>query len=112
MAGPLNVSDHLKAEMASEDPWRLGTNLFEARRYAIILDMMRTHAGAPGAMFDRGLEIGCAAGVFTSLLAPQCKALHVVDVMPAAIERASARLKDRRNITWEVSSVTDDFAAG
>ncbi|MGE4064224.1 MAG: SAM-dependent methyltransferase [Rhodospirillaceae bacterium] len=110
MATKLDVDDHLKAEMASEDPWRLGTNLFEARRYAIILDMMRVHAGTRG--FERGLEIGCAAGVFTALLAPQCKSLHVVDVMPAAIERASARLKDHRNITWEVSSVTEDFAAG
>ncbi len=116
MAGTLNVAEHLSAEMASEDPWRLGTNLFEARRYAIILDMMRAHAGARAdageAVFARGLEIGCAAGVFTALFAPQCKALHVVDVMPAAVERAAAKLKDHRNIEWEVSSVTDDFASG
>jgi len=116
MSGPLNVAEHLKTEMASEDPWRLGTNLFEARRYAIILDLMRLHAGEhwnpDGRTFHRGLEIGCAAGVFTSLLAPHCKALHVVDVMPAAIERAAARLNSQTHITWEVSSVTDDFAAG
>ena len=112
MTSALNVADHLRAEMASDDPWKLGTNLFEQRRYAIILDMMRTHAATEGAMFERGLEIGCAAGVFTALLAPHCKSLHVVDVMPAAIERAATRLKDRGNITWEVSSVTEDFAAG
>lgn len=112
MTSALNVADHLRAEMASDDPWKLGTNLFEQRRYAIILDMMRTHAATEGAMFERGLEIGCAAGVFTALLAPHCKSLHVVDVMPAAIERAAARLKDRGNIAWEVSSVTEDFAAG
>lgn len=112
MAGTLNVAEHLSAEMASEDPWRLGTNLFEARRYAIILDMMRAHAGGNDAVFAHGLEVGCAAGVFTSLLAPRCKALHVIDVMPAAVTRAAAKLKDRGNIEWEVGSVTDDFAAG
>lgn len=110
-AGMLNVAEHLSAEMASEDPWRLGTNLFEARRYAIILDMMRAHIGSEG-KFERGLEVGCAAGVFTSLFAPQCKSLHVIDVMPAAIERAAAKLKGHGNVQWEVSSVTDDFAAG
>ncbi|MCC6914665.1 MAG: hypothetical protein IT566_13270, partial [Rhodospirillaceae bacterium] len=56
MAGTLNVAEHLSAEMASEDPWRLGTNLFEARRYAIILDMMRAHAGGNDAVFAHGLE--------------------------------------------------------
>jgi len=113
MTAALNVAEHLSAEMAAEDPWRLGTNLFEQRRYAIILDMMRAHAlGFEERGFERGLEIGCAAGVFTALLAPQCKALHVVDVMPAAIERAAARLKDQGHISWEVSSATDDFAAG
>lgn len=111
MGGTLNVAEHLHAEMAAEDPWRLGTNLFEARRYAIILDMMRAHRGGTDhGGFGRGLEIGCAAGVFTSLYAPHCKALHVVDVMPAAIERAAARLKDHGNISWEVSSVTEGFA--
>lgn len=112
MGGTLNVAEHLRAEMAAEDPWRLGTNLFEARRYAIILDMMRAHGGTGGGSFDRGLEIGCAAGVFTSLLAPQCKSLHVVDVMPSAIARAAARLKDRANVTWEVGSAVEDFAKG
>lgn len=108
MAAKLNVVEHLHTEISSEDPWRLGTNLFEQRRYAIILDMMQAH----GRAFGSALEIGCAAGVFTGMLAPRCGSLHVVDVMPAAIERAAARLQDRSNITWEVSSVTDDFAPG
>lgn len=108
MGGSLNVAEHLRAEMEAADPWRLGTNLFEQRRYAIILDMMRAHGGT----FARGLEVGCAAGVFTALLAPHCRALHVIDVMPAAIERAAARLKDYAHVTWEVSSADGDFAPG
>jgi LmbE family N-acetylglucosaminyl deacetylase/SAM-dependent methyltransferase len=108
MSASLNVAEHLRAEIASADPWRLGANLFEQRRYAIILDMMRAH----GRTFERGLEVGCAAGVFTEMLAPHCRTLHVVDVMPAAIERAATRLKDHRHITWEVSSAEGDFAAG
>jgi LmbE family N-acetylglucosaminyl deacetylase/SAM-dependent methyltransferase len=112
MPATLNIDEHLAAEIATDDPWKLSTNVFELRRYAIMLDMMRAHNPAPGALFENCLEIGCAAGVFTAMLAPHCKSMHVIDVMPKFIERAAARLKDRGNITWEVASVMDDFAAG
>lgn len=90
----------------------MDSNIFEQRRYAIILDMMRAHRHTQGKAFQQGLEVGCAAGVFTALLAPHCQALHVVDVMPAAIERAAARLKGQNHVSWEVASAESEFADG
>lgn len=107
MSAPLDVKKHLQTEIAARDPWGLESNLFEHQRYAIMLNMIRTRG-----TFERGLEVGCAAGFFTGLLASYCRALHVVDVLPEAIERAARRTRDRQNITFEAASVTDEFAAG
>ncbi len=112
MAATLNIAEHLSAEIATDDPWKLSTNVFELRRYAVMLDMMRAHNPTPGAKFEACLEVGCAAGVFTAMLAPYCTSMHVIDVMPKFIERAAARLKHRSDITWEVASVMDAFATG
>jgi LmbE family N-acetylglucosaminyl deacetylase/SAM-dependent methyltransferase len=108
----LNVAEHLDAEIAREDPWQLNSNVFELRRYAIMLDMMIAHKPSQAVRFESALEIGCAAGVFTQMMYPHCRSMHVIDVMPSFIERASARLKDCGNITWEVASISDDFAEG
>ena len=96
MPASLNITEHLSVEAAADDPWKFSTNVFELRRYAVMLDMMRAHRPAPGAMFERCLEIRCAAGVFTEMLAPHCKSMHVIDVVPAFVERAAARLASSR----------------
>lgn len=107
MAAALDVGQHLETEIATPDPWRLESNPFEHERYNRMLNLARAHGP-----FERGLEVGCAAGVFTELLAPYCRTLHVVDVLPAAVERASRRTRGRQGITWEVASVCDSFAPG
>ena len=76
----LDVAAHLASEISAPDPWRLQSNPFEHRRYAIMLDMIRARGHA-----SQALEIGCAAGIFSELLAPLCTNLHIVDVMPQAI---------------------------
>lgn len=108
----LNVAAHLDAAIATDDPWQLSSNVFELRRYAIILDMMLAHKPDPNTRFENALEVGCAAGVFTQMMYPHCKNMHVIDVMPRFIEKAQARMGERPNITWEVASVTDAFADG
>jgi LmbE family N-acetylglucosaminyl deacetylase/SAM-dependent methyltransferase len=108
----LDVAAHLDAATATDDPWQLGSNVFELRRYAIMLDMMIAHKPDPNVLFENALEVGCAAGIFTQMIYPHCRAMHVIDVMPSFIEKASARLKGCGNITWDVASVTDDFAPG
>lgn len=41
--------------------------------------------------FEKGLEIGCAEGLFTELLADRCDSLLAVDISPIALARARAR---------------------
>jgi LmbE family N-acetylglucosaminyl deacetylase/SAM-dependent methyltransferase len=103
----LDVDAHLKEEIGSADPWRLNSNPFEQKRYEAMLAMARARG-----RFGRGLEVGCAAGAFTDQLAPLCDRLHVIDVLPEAIDLASQRLNAHRNVTWEVASVVADFAPG
>src|SRR5689334_3795897 len=107
MNAPLDVKEHLQSEIAAADPWRLENNPFEHRRYALMLNMIR--ARAP---FARALEVGCAAGFFTGLLASVCERVHAIDVLPEAIERVRTRLTKQTNVTLEAASVTDNFAVG
>ncbi len=86
--------------MALPDPWRLEANSFETARYETMLDFASSDLP-----YASGLEVGCAAGAFTERLAPLCRELLVVDLLPAAIERGSSRLKERSNITWRVADI-------
>ncbi|KYK45322.1 SAM-dependent methyltransferase [Bradyrhizobium liaoningense] len=99
----------LERELAVDDPWRLDGSAFEQQRYAQILRMARCNGGVACA-----LEVGCAAGAFTDMLAPLCERLTVVDVMPQAIERAGLRTRRWSHITWVTCDIqrfvtTDQF---
>ncbi|WP_439360576.1 nodulation methyltransferase NodS [Bradyrhizobium sp. DASA03007] len=85
----------LERELAVDDPWRLYSSAFERERYAQMLRMSRCNGDVAHA-----LEVGCAAGAFTDMLAPLCERLTVVDVMPQAIERARLRTRKWSHITW------------
>lgn len=102
----MDVAAHLQAEMASDDPWGLDANPFEQRRFDAMLELI-----GPGP-YARALEVGCAAGAFTERLLPLCRSLHVVDLLPQALERTRARLSADAPVTFEAASVTDRFAEG
>lgn len=102
MSASLDIAAHLEAELAKGDPWGLDANPFEARRFEAMLDLIR-----PRAPVGRALEVGCAAGAFTAALAPLCGRLDVVDLMPAALERAAARLDHPAHVTWRVADVAE-----
>lgn len=94
------IRGHLEQEFTNADPWRLDSDSFESARYEAMLDLLR-----PGQPYASGLEVGCAAGAFTERLAPLCRELLVIDLLPEAIERASSRLQGRTNITWRVADI-------
>jgi predicted TPR repeat methyltransferase len=104
MAAQLDIRRHLESELASPDPWRLAGNPFEQRRFAAMLDMI-----APHAPFASGLEVGCAAGAFTAQLATRCRRLHVIDVVPQALELAAAHLAGQDHVSWELADVAGGF---
>ncbi|MFH0301635.1 nodulation methyltransferase NodS [Bradyrhizobium sp. 31Argb] len=96
----------LERELAADDPWRLDGNPFERER----------HTQMPRLSLSRGsitnaLEVGCAAGAFTEKLAPHCKRLRALDVVPRAIGRACQRTKRWSHITWIVCDV-QQFSTG
>ncbi|WP_375779255.1 nodulation methyltransferase NodS [Bradyrhizobium sp. ma5] len=90
----------LERELAVDDPWRLDSSSFEQERYAQMLRMSRCNGD-----YAHALEVGCAAGAFTEMLAPHCQRVTVVDVMPQAIERARRRTRKWSHITWVVCDI-------
>lgn len=90
----------LERELAADDPWRLDGSPFERERHTQMLRLSISQG-----VITNGLEVGCAAGAFTEKLAPHCQRLTVIDVVPRAIGRASARTKRWSHIAWIVSDV-------
>ncbi len=71
----------------ARDPFRLESEPEQARMRAA-LGLLATYGGG----HFRALEVGCAEGAFTRLLAPLCESLTAVDVSPIAMERAQQRV--------------------
>ncbi|OSJ18543.1 nodulation methyltransferase NodS [Bradyrhizobium canariense] len=96
----------LERELSNEDPWRLDDNPFERERHTQLLRLSLSNS-----VVSNGLEIGCAAGAFTEKLAPHCKRLTVIDVMPRAIGRAVQRTKRWSHISWAATDILQFSAA-
>ena len=67
------------------DPWGFATDPYEREKYA------RTVGALGDRRFACALELGCANGELTALLAPRCERLMAVDAAPTAVARARAR---------------------
>ncbi|MGG5886673.1 SAM-dependent methyltransferase [Falsiroseomonas sp. HC035] len=84
MSLPVDYFDALYAK--SPDPWAFETSPYERAKYAATL------AALPRPRYGRALEVGCAIGVLTALLAPRCEALLALDGAEAALEQARLRV--------------------
>ena len=74
------IQRHLQYELTLLDPWTLEASPFDATRYETILEFAGSDLS-----YQRALEVGCAAGVFTERLAPLCRELLVArPLMPLA----------------------------
>jgi glycosyltransferase involved in cell wall biosynthesis/2-polyprenyl-3-methyl-5-hydroxy-6-metoxy-1,4-benzoquinol methylase len=80
-----------EAFFADEDPWNYGS-AYEQQKYR------RTLAMIPPMPEGGALEIACAEGRFTELLAPHVRQLTAVDISATAIGRAARRTAHLRNI--------------
>jgi SAM-dependent methyltransferase len=90
----------------ADDPFGFGTHPEEAEKFAYTLGVCGD--GALG----RVLEIGCAVGDFTELLAERSSSVLGIDVSARAVERASARLAAFPNVRCEVGTLPHDFPEG
>lgn len=87
------------------DPWNFETSAYEAAKYD------HTLAALPRRYTD-ALEVGCANGVLTRRLAPQCDDLLAIDVSDTALSAARARCADMSHVRFEKRQLPGDAPAG
>jgi predicted TPR repeat methyltransferase len=79
------------------DPWS-STSAEEQERFSVTL---RTLEASGQKQFDRAVEIGCAEGIFTEMLAPFCTNLTGLDYSTVALDRARQRLHGASGVRFE-----------
>jgi len=77
---------------SDDDPWNLASSDYEAAKFA------HTHDVLADRRYAHALEIGCAHGVLTSVLAPMCDSLLAVDISTKALAKARERVGDRPGV--------------
>lgn len=86
MSGVRTPPDLFEARYRAEpDPWGFATDPYEREKYAMTIEALGARR------FADALELGCANGELTALLAPRCERLVAVDGAPSAVTRAQAR---------------------
>ncbi|WP_348263616.1 glycosyltransferase [Telmatobacter sp. DSM 110680] len=94
------------ADFDQNDPWRYTTNDLEIIRHrgeANMLDRVRGNS-----RFGCALEIGCAEGVFTEILADRCDSLLATDFLEVALGRARSRRHWGGHITFAQMDLRND----
>jgi SAM-dependent methyltransferase len=84
------------------DPWGYESSGSADLRNAVALDLLETWLATREGRAVRALEIGCAEGSFTGMLAPHCGELVAIDISPTAVQRAVDRCADLANVSFEV----------
>ena len=80
----------------SQDPWQYNNSGYEALKYQQTLDAL------PNLEFNNALELACAEGHFTEMLASKVKKLHAVDISAVALSRAKKRcVKSSNTVSFE-----------
>jgi O-antigen/teichoic acid export membrane protein/SAM-dependent methyltransferase len=82
-----------------EDPWDYATVSCQRSRIRAEVEMLDAVSGE--ARFGKALEVGCAEGIFTEMLAQRCESLLAVDISPVALARARQRLSGVEHVRFE-----------
>jgi SAM-dependent methyltransferase len=86
------------------DPWRFRTSAYERDKYEATIQALSRPR------YRSGLEVGCAIGVLSGLLARRCDALLSLDGAATAIAEAS--LQNFSNVRFETAFLPDEFPEG
>jgi len=92
------------------DPWRYETNPLEQARFlkqTELLDDVRK-----GQLFESGLEIGCAEGLYSEILAERCESLLVLDLSPTALARAQSRRRWSERVRFGAFDLRSEVVPG
>lgn len=95
---------------ARPDCWGYTTEPHERERHLLAIDLLDFVRG--GKRFGRVLEIACAEGVFTEMLAPLCDSLLAVDFSEIALERARRRLARSNGVSFSLWNLRSDPVPG
>lgn len=93
MSGPSLDAAYFDGIFAQDaDPWNLASSTYEQAKFA------HTHAVLADRRYGRALEVGCAHGVLTGMLASLCDSLLAIDISTEALTLAHERVGDRPGV--------------
>lgn len=98
---------HFESFFASgEDPWDYGSD-YEQTKYRQTLSLL------PEGKIERAIELGCAEGQFTALLASRVGHLLACDISPTALRRTAARCRQFSNVQYrELDMLEEPIGSG
>ena len=88
------------------DPFGFDVNPEEQLKFARTLEVCGE------GRLGRVLELGCAVGSFTEVLAPRAEEVLAIDVSQAAVEQVAERLRDQPHVRARALSIPDEFPEG
>ncbi len=89
----MNERDYWNRVFANDDPWNYGTT-YEQTKYGHTLELM------PDSPVSNAIELGCAEGIFTEMLATRVDHLLAIDISDVALERARKRCTRNSNVSF------------
>jgi peptidoglycan/xylan/chitin deacetylase (PgdA/CDA1 family)/GT2 family glycosyltransferase len=92
-AGATDDAAYWEALFQKPDPWNYGST-YEQEKYAQQLALL------PKQPIGLALELACAEGRFTELLAPRVDRLVAADISATALQRAAQRCRSHNNIEF------------
>jgi SAM-dependent methyltransferase len=92
------------------DTWNYNSNPLQQKRFSHQTEVLDAVRGER--RFKRALEIGCAEGVFTEMLAPRCESLLILDISPTALARARTRRAWDSSVRFEEWDLRQDLLPG
>lgn len=95
------TADYWDEVFAEPDPWRYGESGYEAWKFALTLSAL------PEKSIGKAMELGCAEGHLTALLAPKVDQLLSVDISAKAVARAQERCAALKNVVFEERNITE-----
>ncbi len=76
------------------DPWDLDTSTYEQAKFQHSVEALS------GRHYRSGFEVGCAKGMLTRKLSPNCSALLAIDVSETALRAARHRCETLNQVTF------------
>jgi GT2 family glycosyltransferase len=100
----------IKKDFSRTDPWHYTTNDLEILRHRREAEMLDGVRGIN--RFGCALEIGCAEGVFTEILANRCDSLLATDFSEVALARARQRRQWDEHVAFAQMDLRSDSFPG